>query len=52
MGGAILEQVFVVEYMVTNQMCDDCHRTEAQNYWRAVVSISLMVSTEVKSFVC
>ncbi|KAK9505680.1 hypothetical protein O3M35_009674 [Rhynocoris fuscipes] len=38
-GGAILEQVFVVEYTIAHQMCDDCHRTEAQNFWRAVVQV-------------
>jgi nonsense-mediated mRNA decay protein 3 len=39
LGGAILQQVFVVEYTVSHQMCEDCHRSEAQDYWRAVVSI-------------
>lgn len=38
-GGAVLQQVFVVEYTVSHQMCDDCHRSEAQDYWRAVVSV-------------
>jgi NMD protein affecting ribosome stability and mRNA decay len=38
LGGAILQQVFVVEYTVNHQMCDDCHRSEAQDYWRALVS--------------
>ncbi|CAB0010936.1 unnamed protein product [Nesidiocoris tenuis] len=38
-GGAVLEQVFVVEYVVAHQMCDDCHRVEAQNFWRAVVQV-------------
>lgn len=37
MGGAILQQVFIVEYTIANQMCDDCHRSEAQDYWRALV---------------
>ncbi|XKL65881.1 hypothetical protein PGB90_009301 [Kerria lacca] len=39
MGGAILQQVFIVEYIITNQMCDDCHRSEAQDYWRALVQV-------------
>lgn len=39
LGGAILQQVFVVEYTVNHQMCDDCHRSEAQDDWRALVSI-------------
>jgi predicted Fe-S protein YdhL (DUF1289 family) len=33
LGGAMLEQVFVVDYIVNHQMCDDCHRSEAQNFW-------------------
>lgn len=37
MGGALLEQAFIVEYIIANQMCDDCHRAEAQNHWRALV---------------
>ena len=36
-GGAMLQQVFTVEYVVAYQMCDDCHRHEAQNFWRASV---------------
>lgn len=38
-GGAVLQQVFIVEYIVNHQMCDDCHRTEAKDYWRASVSL-------------
>lgn len=38
-GGAVLQQVFVVEYIVNGQMCDDCHRTEAKDYWRASVQV-------------
>uniref|UniRef100_A0A2S2NJF9 60S ribosomal export protein NMD3 n=1 Tax=Schizaphis graminum TaxID=13262 RepID=A0A2S2NJF9_SCHGA len=41
MSGMTLQQVFVVEFIVANQMCDDCHRSEAQDYWRALVSILL-----------
>ncbi|KAI4459685.1 nonsense-mediated mrna decay protein 3 [Holotrichia oblita] len=39
MGGAILEQVFIVDYTVNHQMCDTCHRSEAQDYWRASVQV-------------
>jgi len=39
MNGAVLQQVFVVEYTVLGQMCDDCHRVEARDFWRAVVQI-------------
>lgn len=39
MNGAILQQVFVVEYVVQYQMCDDCHRVEAKDFWKAVVQV-------------
>jgi NMD protein affecting ribosome stability and mRNA decay len=39
MNSAILQQVFVVEYVVQHQMCEDCHRREAQDFWRALVQI-------------
>lgn len=39
MGGTVLQQVFIVEYTVNHQMCNDCHRTEAKNYWRALVQV-------------
>ncbi|KAB0802182.1 hypothetical protein PPYR_04368 [Photinus pyralis] len=39
LGGAMLQQVFIVEYTVSHQMCTDCHRNEAQNYWRASVQV-------------
>lgn len=42
MSGMTLQQVFIVEFTVANQMCDDCHRSEAQDYWRALVSILLV----------
>ncbi|CAH0381717.1 unnamed protein product [Bemisia tabaci] len=38
-GGAVLEQVFVVEFTVVNLFCEDCHRTEAKNFWRACVQV-------------
>lgn len=38
-GGAVLQQIFIVEYVVAHQMCDECHRTEAQDYWRAMVQV-------------
>ncbi|KAJ8949029.1 hypothetical protein NQ318_005203 [Aromia moschata] len=39
MGGTVLQQVFVVEYTVAHLMCDDCHRTEAKDYWAASVQV-------------
>lgn len=38
-GGVVLEQVFVVEFTVNNQMCDDCHRHEAKDYWKCMVQV-------------
>lgn len=38
-GGAVLQQVFIVEYTVNNHMCDECHRSEAQDFWRALVQV-------------
>ena len=39
MNGALLQQTFVVEFVVHNQMCDDCHRVEAKDFWRACVQV-------------
>lgn len=39
MTGATLEQVFIVEYTISHQFCEDCHRTEAKDYWNASVQI-------------
>lgn len=38
-AGAVLQQDFIVEYVIAGQMCDDCHRVEAKDYWRAVVQV-------------
>ena len=47
MNNAVLEQVFVVEFTVNNHMCDDCHRVEAKDFWRAVVQIRQKVCVKV-----
>uniref|UniRef100_A0AAY4E939 60S ribosomal export protein NMD3 n=1 Tax=Denticeps clupeoides TaxID=299321 RepID=A0AAY4E939_9TELE len=39
MNGAILQQVFVVEFVIQSQMCNDCHRVEAKDYWKAVIQV-------------
>ncbi|KAK3744403.1 hypothetical protein QZH41_012165 [Actinostola sp. cb2023] len=39
MNSTILQQVFVVEYMVHSQMCDACHRRAAQDFWKATVQV-------------
>lgn len=43
-AGAVLQQDFIVEYVVASQMCDDCHRVEAKDYWRAVVQVHLSLT--------
>lgn len=35
----ILQQVFVIEYVVQTQMCDKCHRMEAKDTWTAIVQV-------------
>ncbi|ETN68841.1 NMD3 family protein [Necator americanus] len=35
----ILQQTFIVEFTVHNQMCDDCRRAEAKDFWRACVQV-------------
>ncbi|MEE6501190.1 hypothetical protein FKM82_004093 [Ascaphus truei] len=44
MNGAILQQVFVVDYVILSQMCDICHRVEAKDFWKAVVQVRQKVS--------
>lgn len=39
MGGTVMQQIFVVEFTVNNQMCDDCHRTEAKDFWQCLVQV-------------
>ena len=35
----ILKQSMLVSFTIRNHMCDDCHRTEAQDFWKAVVQV-------------
>ena len=46
-NSTILQQVFVVEFVVQNQMCDACHRQAAQDYWKAVVQVRQKVQNLV-----
>jgi len=39
LGSTILQQTFIVEFQVQGQMCDDCHRREAKDFWKAVVQV-------------
>lgn len=38
-AGTILQQSFIVEYVVNHQMCDDCRRVEAKDTWNASVQL-------------
>lgn len=38
-NGAILQKVFVVEYVVNRHMCEACHRVEAKDYWNALCQV-------------
>uniref|UniRef100_H2Y9C5 60S ribosomal export protein NMD3 n=1 Tax=Ciona savignyi TaxID=51511 RepID=H2Y9C5_CIOSA len=38
-GGTFLEQTFVVEYVIHNHMCQECHRVEAKDYWNSSVQV-------------
>ena len=51
MAGTILQQTFVVEYVVNHQMCDDCRRVEAKDTWNASVSEYFIKSDSSKNHV-
>ena len=38
---------FVVEFVVHGQMCEECQRREAKDYWRAMVQVRQKVRREV-----
>jgi len=40
----VLQQVFVIEFIVQNQMCEDCHRVMAKDTWNALVQVRQRVS--------
>ncbi|XP_066583452.1 60S ribosomal export protein NMD3 [Prorops nasuta] len=48
-GGAVLQQIFIVDFIVNHQMCNDCHRVEAKDYWRASVQVR-QKATNKKTF--
>lgn len=39
LNGAILQQAFIVEYVVNTQMCTVCQRAEAKDYWKSNVQV-------------
>jgi len=38
-AGTILQQAFVVEYVIENFTCENCHRVAAKDTWQAVVQL-------------
>ena len=42
-GGAVLQQVFIVDFVVNGQFCSDCHRIEAKDFWKANVTYLLIL---------
>jgi nonsense-mediated mRNA decay protein 3 len=38
-AGTILQQVFVVEFVVAGEQCKDCEQFEAKDTWTAVVQV-------------
>ena len=49
MSGTILQQTFVVEYVVNHQMCDDCRRVEAKDTWNASVIKNFIIFSKFLS---
>jgi 60S ribosomal export protein NMD3 len=43
-SGTILQQTFVVEYMIVGQQCPDCQKVEAKNTWTAVAQVRQKVN--------
>lgn len=38
-SGTILQQAFVIEFIIQNFQCDQCKRVEAQRTWSAIVQV-------------
>lgn len=43
-ASTILQQVFVIEYVIASQVCEECHRAEAKDMWRACVQVRQKVA--------
>ena len=50
LNSTILQQTFVVDFIVQYQMCNDCHRREAKDFWKAVVQIRQKTTTKKTFF--
>ena len=49
--GAVLQQTFIVEFTIFNQICDDCQRIEAKDYWKALVQVRQRVRLSLSRLV-
>jgi nonsense-mediated mRNA decay protein 3 len=38
-SGAKLQQTTIIEFQIVNQICEDCQRVEAKDYWKCVVQV-------------
>ncbi|KAI9002355.1 NMD3 family-domain-containing protein, partial [Gaertneriomyces semiglobifer] len=43
-ASTILQQIFVVEYIVATQHCEECQRVDAQLTWKAIVQVRQKVA--------
>jgi len=43
-NGTIIQQDFIVEVIIQNHFCEDCHRIEAKDTWNAVAQVRQHVS--------
>lgn len=41
---AVLQQIFIVEFIVAGQHCEECQRVDAQNTWKACVQVRQKVT--------
>lgn len=41
-AGVVVEQTLTVTFIEANQFCDDCHRVEAKDYWKATIQVSII----------
>lgn len=42
-SGAVLQQQFVIEFTIQHQLCDDCHRVEAKDYWNSLIQVAFLI---------
>eukprot|EP00126_Sphaerothecum_destruens_P009638 Sdes_comp20553_c0_seq1m15319 len=50
-NGTILQQIFVVEFMVATQQCDKCQRQMAKDHWNSVVQVRQKVDHKRTFFI-